>query len=207
MSQTKLAELQAEEARLRHRGDYKGALRVLDQMISLDDRYSPVFNNKGGILLMQKRYTEALQVLERAVALKPNNGQALNNLAYCYYSTGHPEKAIPLYRESLKKGYTHEGVHYNLGLALLASGQLDEALNEWELVLRSNPLYNPLVSQLYQFGQAVGAVVPGDEVDETTIGKIRRGLRNCEIEIIHHRAGPEMTLIIVKGNSITPLSF
>ena len=129
---------------------------------------------------MQKLYTEALPVLERAVDLEPNNGQAINNLAYCYYSTGHPEKAIPLYRESLKKGYTHEGLHYNLGLALLASGQLDEALNEWELVLRRNPLFNPLVGQLYRFGQAVGAFAPGDEVDETMIGKIRRELKNCK---------------------------
>ena len=151
-------QLLAEENRLREKGHYAGALSILDQLIALDDSYSPAYNNKGAILLKFHRYNQALPILEKAVTLDPNNGVAWNNYAYCHHATGYPEKAIPLYRRALEKGYTHEGVNYNLGYALLAIGNRDEAIQQWKIASQKNPNYDAPFNALYQLAKTEGVI-------------------------------------------------
>jgi len=118
-----------------------------------------------------------------------------------------PKKPFLVYHEALCKGYTHEGVHYNIGLALLALGRVYEAMDKWALVLRYNPLYLPLVAQLYRLGRVVGAISPGDEVDERSIAEIKRRLPEWGLEFIRNRETPDIHLILHKENMVSLLTF
>lgn len=192
-SQAMLSRLEQEEAACRRIGDYDGALEILNRMIALDATYSPAFNNKGAILLMKGRYQEALPVLQRAAELNPANAIAFNNVGLCLYSLAMVEEAIPYFRQALAKGYQHEGVNYNLGKALFAAGQHQAALDEWAVALRKNPAYMELLAHLYRLGQSVGAVQPGDQINERTIALIKAKIGDYNIEIV---GGPDGMLMI-----------
>ena len=166
-----LAELQIEESRLRHQGDYNSALRVLDTMIAIDDTFAPAFTNKGAILLMFKKYKEALPVLERARELNPDDGLCLNNCAFCYYSTGHPEKAVSLYHLAMEKDYNHEGVNYNLGLALFALGKTEEAIRQWKIALQKNPSYKEPSDALHRLVHHLKTTTPDNLLSNKSLLK------------------------------------
>lgn len=193
-------ELRQLEAEFRYKGDNTRAITVLDDVIKRNPNLSWAHNNKGGILSMSQQYQDAIPCFEKALTLDPNNGQSHNNLGYCYYATGNPEKAIPCYQKALKHDYTHEGVNYNLGKAYFAMGDTKEALDQWEIVMRKNPFYTALVSELYRIGQAVGAVIIGESVNVETIDKIRKALKTCKIEIVRNSTNSDMNFIITRDN-------
>lgn len=180
-----IQKLLEEEINLRNKGDFEGALKILDRIIYLDDKCSHALNNKAGLLTRKKQYNDAIPYLQKVIVLDPNDGKAYNNLAGCLFSTHHPDQAIPLYKKALEKGYNHEGLHYFLGFSLLACNQIHEALNEWELVMRTNPLYEPLLNDLTEMGVGMLVMNPYEEVNETTIKKIREKINNYTINVYY----------------------
>jgi tetratricopeptide (TPR) repeat protein len=157
-----IARLQSEEARLRHQGDYAGALKILDRILAIDADCSHALNNKAAILIMFGRFAEATPLLQRSVDLDPANGQAWNNLGFCHYALGDAAKAVPLFHAALSHGYMHEGVNYNLGLALYELGDTKGAIYEWETTLRINPGYEAAREKL----AALKPVVPQNPAKE-----------------------------------------
>jgi Flp pilus assembly protein TadD len=58
--------------------------------------------NLGSVLLQQGRPREALRRLEQAVALAPDNAEALNSLSVAYAAEGDIEKALATIERALK---------------------------------------------------------------------------------------------------------
>lgn len=191
--------LQQEEANHRRRGDYEGALGVLDRMLAIDPSFSPALNNKAAILMMRHAYREALPVLEKAVNADPKNGQAFNNLGLVLQKTGKAKRGAEALERALALGYTHEGVRYNLGLAYLDLGRIDEALDEWQKVLRANPLNRHVLRDVYKLAQAVGARLPGQtDIDETIIPRIRGKLKDYNLTVFPPTDGEESIFIVAR---------
>jgi tetratricopeptide (TPR) repeat protein len=189
--------LQQEEIRLRRRGDYDGALRVLEKMLEIDSSFSPALNNKAAILMMRGAYREALPVLEKAAEADPTNGQAFNNLGLALQKTGDSQRAVQYLERALELGYTHEGVRYNLGLAYFCQGMIDKALVEWQKVLRANPLNMMVLRDMYKLAQAAGVRVAGQtDIDETIIPEIREKLMGCQLTVFPPPDGGETLFVL-----------
>ena len=93
-------------------GNLDGCMRTMRAVIDLDPMHSNALNYLGYLLAEQNiKLQEALQFIQRALALKPNNGYYLDSLAWVYYRLGdytkahanilralrlHPEEAIIL---------------------------------------------------------------------------------------------------------------
>jgi tetratricopeptide (TPR) repeat protein len=148
-----LLSLLNKEAQMRDQGDFSGALRILDEAITLYPNHAEPFNNKGAILMMMHMYKEALPVLERSVTLNPRNGQAHNNLGWCYRMLGRPEEAVEEFEQAISNGYKHEGVYYNLGLVLLNLGRCQQGIDSFISALRINPMYGPVLNDLTKIGR------------------------------------------------------
>jgi tetratricopeptide (TPR) repeat protein len=146
-------QLLIEEARLRGRGDYDGALRVLERVLQLDPSRTDAHNNAGAILYMHGRIAEAAEHFERAVALQPRNAQAWNNLGECYHRLGRNDDAISALEHAIDSGYRHEGAYYNLGRALLSAGRTEAAMDQFIIALRTNPTYVPVLQTLAMIGR------------------------------------------------------
>jgi len=124
----RLLELQGLESMLRNAGAYDEALTILDQMLELDDSYSPALNNKAGILMLLDRYEEAGPLVQRAVQVNSDNGQAWNNLGMYLLYAGEPEEAEQAFRKALDCGYRHPGVMQNIARAVMAK-QMQQIAN------------------------------------------------------------------------------
>jgi Flp pilus assembly protein TadD len=61
-----------------------------------------VANNWGAVLLQQRRYAEAAEVLSRAVVLSPRNAKAFHNLGIALTYTGADAAASAAFAEEIR---------------------------------------------------------------------------------------------------------
>jgi len=87
----------------------------------------------------EKKYGEALQALERAVALKPNDPVLLNNLGFIYYETGRYDDAVAYLEKTLAADPKRKEAHGNIAYAYLKLGRRADARTHFERYLELFP--------------------------------------------------------------------
>jgi len=135
---------------------YGSILRAMDQFYLAEENLrkavalapdQPVFvYDLGALLHQEKKYSEALPVLKKAVALDPANLTARLMLARCYVFTYH-ELQIPNFVELtleqlnyiVKANPRFPGVHHHLALLYINSGEPAKAIAELNTELRYDP--------------------------------------------------------------------
>ena len=90
--------------------------------------------------LNRGQYKEALESIDRALALKPDGYELHNLRGLILYTAGEPANALDEYRRTLEINAYFTDAHNNAGAALAALGRHDEALAEFKLVLK-DPRY------------------------------------------------------------------
>lgn len=99
-------------------------LEVADDPMRPDWR---VVSARGAALAKLGRYKDAVQHLERANMLAPDQVAVQNNLALAYAMNGDPAKAETLLRSAVAKGGASAKTKQNLALVLGLQGKYDEA--------------------------------------------------------------------------------
>ncbi|MYJ06277.1 MAG: tetratricopeptide repeat protein [Acidobacteria bacterium] len=90
------------------------------------------------MLRVERRYGEALELLERHRRLFPGDPQVVADIGRCLSALRQYAAAEPLLREAMETLDTSE-TRYDLALVLDRSGRLDEAVAEYERALDRNP--------------------------------------------------------------------
>jgi tetratricopeptide (TPR) repeat protein len=90
---------------------------------------------------------EAIAHFQKAVDIKPNFGDAQNNLGIALLQTGKAEQAVPHFLMALEIDPTQAQTYYSLGGALFVQGKVKEALARWREGLRTDPNNLPLLNQ------------------------------------------------------------
>lgn len=93
--------------------------------------------NLGLCYVHMKKFREAVPHLERAVRLGAEP-ESLNLLAHSYDRTGDGDRAVRLYRQSIRLRAAAE-THYNLGVLLRRRGELAEAERNLKRALQLSP--------------------------------------------------------------------
>ncbi|MDO9237842.1 MAG: tetratricopeptide repeat protein [Aquabacterium sp.] len=91
----------------------------------------------GTALLVQGK--DALQPLQKAVALSPADVESRNNLGNALRAAGRFDEAVASYRCALDIKPDDCAAHYNLGLALRDVGRLGESVASYRHALTINP--------------------------------------------------------------------
>jgi Flp pilus assembly protein TadD len=78
---------------LRSDGDYDGAARHLQTVLAQYPRDRVALNDLGRIFFLQRRYADAIKVLDRVLAVDPEDLQAQYNLMLCYRGLGDEKSA------------------------------------------------------------------------------------------------------------------
>ncbi len=78
---------------LKDEGNYKDAAKKLRFVLSQYPRDRVVHNELGRVLFLQRRYPEAIQELNRTLAIDPEDLQANYNLMLCYQGLGNEKQA------------------------------------------------------------------------------------------------------------------
>ena len=131
-------------------------LDILEQdlrsIISRDPQHAEALNALGYTLADRtERYQEALDLVERALALDPDSFHIIDSMGWVLYRLGRNEEAA----EFLRRSYEMEPdpvVAAHLGEVLWILGNRDEALEIWNSALEENPENEVLLETIERFG-------------------------------------------------------
>ena len=96
----------------------------------------------GDRLIREGNYAEAIEKLQTATQLLPEQSQALawNQLGLAHHRAGHPQPAISAYQQALRRNHLLAAAHFNLGSLYLEQNDLAAAipaLNTYTLLDRN----------------------------------------------------------------------
>jgi predicted O-linked N-acetylglucosamine transferase (SPINDLY family) len=98
-----------------------------------------IFHNQGIALAQQNRLAEALVLLDKALGLNPNYGDAHNNRGVILQQLGRMEEAVASYDRALRLRPDNPGAWYNRGNALVQLKRMDDAVASYDKALKFAP--------------------------------------------------------------------
>jgi tetratricopeptide (TPR) repeat protein len=151
-----------EFAEMLEQGDRKGQALGLYQVYLASHNDAVAVRERVGLLLLdQKRYQEAVPVLEAAVA---QSATAANQaaLAEAYSLSDQPNKALPAWREAVGAEPESAALRVRYANALLAAQMFDDAARNYYTALQRDPSltdgWNGLAFSLYKLENYEGAL-------------------------------------------------
>lgn len=120
-------------------GDRQGSERDLRQIIRMKPDDSRALNHLGYMLADQTdRYEEALELLERAIAISPEDPAIIDSLGWAQYKLGRYEEALANLQRAYAVFPDHE-VASHVGEVLWMMGRKEEAVEVWREALEAQP--------------------------------------------------------------------
>ncbi len=89
--------------------------------------------------LYHRPAAEAMEALEKAFKLNPDDAEVLNNYAYTLYLNRMFNDAIDKYKRALEIQPDYPEANYNLALAYSRVGKYQLALQHWKKVIELSP--------------------------------------------------------------------
>lgn len=120
------------------KGDYSGAIRVLEESTRMQPDYAQTWAHLGRAYTTnaslqfggREQYAEARAAYERALKLDPSLIEPRVYMANLFTDTGLVEEAVPLLRKAIEQSPNNAEAHWELGYAYRFGGMLDESLAE-----------------------------------------------------------------------------
>lgn len=127
-------------------GDSEGSERDLMQIIRMLPEDSRALNHLGYMLADQTtRHEEALELIERAIAISPEDPAIIDSLGWALYKVGRYEEALVQMRRAFA-AFPDDEVASHLGEVLWALERFDEAMRVWQDALETDP-ESPLIAE------------------------------------------------------------
>ena len=123
-----------------------GSERDLRQIIIMQPEDSRALNHLGYMLTDQTtRHKEALELIERAIAISPGEPAIIDSLGWALYKVGRHEEALLQMRRAFA-AFPDDEVASHLGEVLWALERFDEAMRVWQDALETEP-ESPLIAE------------------------------------------------------------
>ncbi|MFI5294088.1 MAG: tetratricopeptide repeat protein [Thermodesulfovibrionales bacterium] len=127
--------------------------KLLEDFVKKEPGNVDAWIKLGNALMDTKRFNEAIDAYQKALAINPKNVDVRVDLGTCYRNSGRPAEAIKEYRKALEIDPRHLNAHKNLGVVLADDihGKA-EATKEFEkfLELAPNDPDGPQIRQMIQ---------------------------------------------------------
>jgi tetratricopeptide (TPR) repeat protein len=121
-------------------GNYDQAIAILRQGAQTDPNQDVIWASLGQAQFGAKKYPEAIESYQKAIALKPTSGPYHSGLADAYAKSGQTDKAIQEWATAAQNDPTNAGSYYfNEGAVLTNTGKTDEAIAAFDKALQADP--------------------------------------------------------------------
>jgi tetratricopeptide (TPR) repeat protein len=97
------------------------------------------YTNLGGLYLQQRRFGEAVENYEKAIAINPDVPETQYSLGNTFFASGRYRDAIPHYEAALRTEPSHTKARLNLAVALAATDEVEAALQQFETAVELDP--------------------------------------------------------------------
>ncbi|MEE4109232.1 MAG: tetratricopeptide repeat protein, partial [Halieaceae bacterium] len=142
---------------LERSGDIDAAERDLRSIIERDPDNSTALNALGYTLANRtQRYDEARELIEKALALSPDEPAILDSMGWVLYHQGEYEEAISYLTRAFAR-FPDPEVAAHLGEVLWVSGETGKAMTIWQGALRKDPQHAVLNETLERLGVSLQA--------------------------------------------------
>jgi len=145
-------------------GQMGEAFRLISAAIRINARAPDVWLNFANVLRALKRDDEALNALDKVLALRPGDPDALVGRGSMLLTAGRPHEALASLQEAVARNPRHSDALINRGSAHAALGQAAAALADFDATLALSPghsgaLYNRgnALSDLGRYSEALAA--------------------------------------------------
>jgi len=137
----------SEKERLYIEASYAGAVkrdgaerrRILEELVAKYPGEKDAYHELGRSYASAKQYPQALASFEKALALDPDFGPALNEAAYACLKMGEPAKAIPYLERYAAANPGDPNPQDSIGEMLMRTGRLDDSVAKYKEVLAGHP--------------------------------------------------------------------
>jgi len=113
--------------------------RLMRKLLDLDPEHAHAYNALGYSLLERKvRLTEAMELVQKAVEISPDDAAIIDSLGWAYFLTGKHDESL----KQLRRAYSLDAdpeIAAHLGEVLWVSGEKREANKIWQDSLKENP--------------------------------------------------------------------
>ncbi len=118
---------------------YIDAEKVLEQLISIDEKYQPGFLLLGKTYRAQQKFQSAIDTYFKAALLNPADATSLFEAGLVYFDMKKLSKAKSQFNRVLKVNKKYLDTHYYLGQIALLQSNYKEALAQADLEIKINP--------------------------------------------------------------------
>lgn len=120
-------------------GDLPAAERLLLRAASLAPGSTQVTSDLGALRLAQRRYRDAVGLLEEVLRREPNHADALNHCAIAWTEMGHLERAEPMFERLTRLRPSSAAAFRQLGETQHRLGEHDAAMTALQRALELDP--------------------------------------------------------------------
>lgn len=118
-------------------GDHEAALGIMEKIIEFKPDHAAALNFVGYSWADTKvNLDQALDYIQRAIELKPENGYIHDSLGWVYYRLGKLEQAIKALETAVKLSPEDAAILEHLGDVYLESGRVREALQSYRKAVK-----------------------------------------------------------------------
>jgi tetratricopeptide (TPR) repeat protein len=143
---------------------YEQAITVLQQATQVDPTQDLLWYRLGDMQKGAKKYPEAIESYQKAIAIKGTVGGYHNNLADAYAKSGQSAKAVQEFAAAAEVDPANGGMYYfNEGVVFVNANKMDEALVAFDKVIQIDP--NKAAAYYFKGNALLGkAVTKGDKM-------------------------------------------
>ena len=112
--------------------------QLMRQLIKIKPDHAQAYNALGyGMLERNERIPEAMQLVEKALQLAPDDAAIMDSVGWGYYRTGKLDDSVKMLRRAYASDANPE-IAAHLGEVLWVRGDKDEAKRIWQASLKEN---------------------------------------------------------------------
>lgn len=120
-------------------GDYNKAVKLLDEVLSVDSGNQEAYYLRGTAYCHLENYPRAIQDLNKALELDPEDAMAYNERGDAYYYLHKYDNAINDYNQAIKLNPNEADYYANRALAYYGSDQYAKSLADINKALELEP--------------------------------------------------------------------
>lgn len=135
-------------------GDMPNALRYAEEVADGKADDARMLTHMAGIMAQAGKSEKALTVLDRAIALQPEAGEAYFTKGLLLLNLKRPAEAEEAMRSGIARSPDNAVGHYHLGRILLETGKVDDAVASFERAITANASFEPAYLALASMHEA-----------------------------------------------------
>jgi len=137
----KHSEVLRDGARYHLSGDLAQAEKAYRRVLQSEPNNSEARHLLSVVASQTGRFTEALQELDKAIALNPENSQFHNSAGQVLLAQGHAREACRAFQKALALNHDYAEAHHNLGLAHYSLDHFQAAARHQQLAILLRPQF------------------------------------------------------------------